>query len=305
MPTEITGPTRPRPQKTRRWRSRADDPRRPRALATTAATEVQPAQRGNLRADRGDLRPDASRDAERLPISAYLRPAKWHNAIRRRVFEASVPRQVTVYPRADVEHVGSAYGGWPAPLGLLDSSSVVYSVGAGGDVSFDVGLIERTGCQVHSFDPTQEAAKHVAANPHQGLSFHNVAIWTYSGALTMHRAANPANMALSAVNLQRTRSTVETPCRTIESIRTELGHDRITLLKLSLDGGEYDLVPRLELARWGTRVLVVALQHNRPARAVVKLVAELRDQGFLPVARRGTGFTFVSDCERAREDSNL
>jgi FkbM family methyltransferase len=203
-----------------------------------------------------------------------------------------VPRLVTLHPAPGIERVGSAYGGWPVPLRLLDSSSVVYSVGAGGDVSFDVGLIERTGCEVHSFDPTPEAAEHIAANPHDGLFFHNVAIWTYSGRLTMHRAADPANMALSAVNLQRTNRTVEVPCRTIESVRRELGHEEITLLKLTVDGGEYDLVPRLELARWGTRVLVVAFQHNRPAGAVGRLVADLRGQGFLPIARRGTGLTF-------------
>jgi FkbM family methyltransferase len=230
---------------------------------------------------------------ERLPLAAYLQPAKWSNAARRRRFQARVPRVVTLHPAPGIERVGTAYGGWPVPLRLLDSSSVVYSVGAGDDISFDVGLIERTGCEVHSFDPTPEAAEHVAANRHDGLTFHNVAIWTYSGRLTMHRTANPAHMALSAVNLQGTDRTVEVPCRTIESIRRELGHEEITLLKLAVDGGEYDLVPRLELARWTTRVLVVAFQHNRPASAVGRLVAGLGDQGFLPVARRGTGLTFV------------
>jgi FkbM family methyltransferase len=231
---------------------------------------------------------------ERLPLAAYMRLGKWRNALRRRIFQASVPRRLTLYPRADVELVGSAYGGWPVPLGLLDSSSVVYSVGAGADISFDVGLIERTGCQVHSFDPTRGAAQHVAAHPHAGLTFHNVAIWTYSGELRMHCAANPEHIALSAVNLQHTNRIVNVPCRTIDAIRAECGHREITLLKLAVDGGEYDLVPHLDLARWGTRVLIVTLQHSGTVRAAVNLVANLRDQGFLPVARRGTGVTFVN-----------
>jgi FkbM family methyltransferase len=229
-----------------------------------------------------------------LSLGAYMSLGKWRNALRRRVFQASLPRRITLYPRSDVEHVGSGYGGWPVPLGLLDSSSVVYSVGAGEDVSFDIGLIERTGCQVHSFDPTRGAAQYLAAHPHAGLSFHNIAIWTYSGELRMHCAANPAHIALSAVNLQHTDRSVSVPCRTIDSIRTECGHSEITLLKLTVDGGEYDLVPNLELARWRTRVLIVNLQHSRSARVAAKLVANLTDQGFLPVARRGTGVTFVN-----------
>jgi FkbM family methyltransferase len=266
-------------------------PRRPRSAPPV--TELERARLDRPAALREHENERDLVQPERVPLGTYLRPAKWRNAIRRRIFEAIVPRRVKLYPRSDVELVGSAYGGWPAPLGLLDSSSIVYSVGAGGDVSFDAGLIERTGCQVHSFDPTPEAARHVAEHPHERLSFHNVAIWTYSGQLQMHRAANPENMALSAVNLQRTNRTVEVPCRSIASIRAELGHEQIALLKLTLDGGEYDLLPHLDLAGWGTRALVVAFQHNRPARAVVRLVADLRDQGFLPVARRNTGLTFA------------
>jgi methyltransferase family protein len=135
------------------------------------------------------------RTSERAPARAYLRPSKWSTALRRRYFERVVPRAVTLHPRADVEHVGTDYGGWPVPLSLLDSSSVVYSVGADGDVSFDTGLIERCGCEVHSFDPTPEAAAHVAAQARPGLSFHAVAIWTHCGTLPMYRAANPANTA--------------------------------------------------------------------------------------------------------------
>jgi FkbM family methyltransferase len=230
---------------------------------------------------------------ERVPAGVYLRPSKWSTAVRRRLFERVVPRAVALHPRADIEHVGSDYGGWPLPLGLLDSSSVVYSVGAGGDVTFDTGLIERFGCEVHSFDPTPEAAAHVAAHARPGLSFHNIAIWTHSGTLTMYRAANPANMALSAVDLQRTGRPVEVPCRTLEAVRRELGHEQITLIKLAVDGGEYELVPRLDLRAWGTRVLVVATHHNRLPQGALALVKGLRSQGFLPVARRGTGLTFA------------
>jgi FkbM family methyltransferase len=237
--------------------------------------------------------------SDRVPVGEYLRPSKWRNAVRRRIFAARVPRCVELHPRSDTEFVGTAYGGWPVPVQLLSRSSVVYSVGAGGDVTFDLGLIERTGCEVHSFDPTPEAARHVAAHAHPRLTFHNVAIWTHTGELTMHRAADPRNMALSAVNLQHTDRSAVVRCQTIESARAELGHDSLPLIKLTVDGGEYDLLPQLALARWDTRVLVVALHHNRPVRAALDLIAALRNQGFVPVARKGTGYTFVCAGHRA------
>src|SRR5271156_3478549 len=92
-------------------------------------------------------------DFDTMAMSVYLRPAKWRSAAKRRVFEAVVPRRVHVRSGCATEYLGTSYGGWPAPVQLLDQSSVAYSIGAGGDVSFDTELIRRTGCVVHSFDP--------------------------------------------------------------------------------------------------------------------------------------------------------
>ncbi|HEX4467752.1 MAG TPA: FkbM family methyltransferase [Solirubrobacteraceae bacterium] len=238
-------------------------------------------------------RPSAATVRARLPLREYTRPSKWWNAARRRLFEKVLPGRVTLHPRGDVEHVGSEYGGWPVPLDLLDPDAIAYSVGAGGDVSFDHGLIERTGCEVHSFDPTAAAARHAAENERAGFTFHKVAVWTYAGELTMYGAANPGHMALSAVNLQHTARTARVPCTTIEIVRERLGHGEITLLKLTVDGGEYELLPSFDLERWRTRVLIVNFQHSRSVRSAVRAVARLQREGFVAVARRGTGITFV------------
>jgi len=226
----------------------------------------------------------------------YLRPSKWRNAARRRTFEALAHRRIQVREGCASEHLGSAYGGWPVPVQLLDRRSVAYAVGAGGDVSFDIELIARTGCVVHSFDPAPAARAHAEKQADPNFFFHNFAIWSHSGELTMYRAANPQHMALSAVDLQQTKAAVTVPCRTIESLRRELGHERIDLLKLTIDGAEYELVPHLDLAGWHTRVFVVNLQHTRPPREAWALAAMLEDSGFVPVARKGpAGYTFVEE----------
>ena len=56
------------------------------------------------------------------------------------------------------ETIGSAYGSHTVVRDGLDARSVVYSFGVGEDVSFDLGLIERYGCMVHTFDPTRREA---------------------------------------------------------------------------------------------------------------------------------------------------
>jgi FkbM family methyltransferase len=230
---------------------------------------------------------------ESVPMGEYLRPVKWRNAVRRRVFRHSLSQGVQLRDDVRTTYLGTDFGGWPVPLDALHSHAVVYSVGAGGDVSFDVELLRRAGCEVHSFDPTLGAARHVAQVGEPRLAFHPVAIWTYDGEVEMFEAANPDNMALSIPNLQNTRTSVTVPCRTIETIRRALGHEHIDLIKLTVDGGEYELVPTLDLDGWGTRVLVVAFQHNEPAARAFELIEQLRARGYHPVARKGVnGFTF-------------
>ena len=49
---------------------------------------------------------------------------------------------------------GSDYGGWTFDAALVDQHSVVYSIGLGADISWDLMMINATRCHVHGFDDT-------------------------------------------------------------------------------------------------------------------------------------------------------
>ena len=56
--------------------------------------------------------------------------------------------------RCPTERMGGEYGGYVmCPLGLTDRS-VVYSLGVGEDIAFDLELIDRLSATVHAFDRT-------------------------------------------------------------------------------------------------------------------------------------------------------
>ena len=56
--------------------------------------------------------------------------------------------------------IGTTYGGWTIPTNLLSEKSICYLAGAGEDISFDVGLVEKFRCQVYIFDSTPRAKIH-------------------------------------------------------------------------------------------------------------------------------------------------
>jgi hypothetical protein len=66
----------------------------------------------------------------------------------------------------------------------------------------------------------------------------------------------------------------------------EFGDDRIDLLKLDVEGGEYELLPALDLPALGVRVLALQLHHNGGVGGARRVIARLRAQGYEPVACR-------------------
>ena len=172
-------------------------------------------------------------------------------------------------------------------------------MGAGANVSFELDLLDRVNCEVHSFDPANGAAEHVESLGEGRLQFHKFAVWTEDGELTMWRAADPAHSALSAANLQHTREVVSVPCRSIDSVMKELGHEKVHLAKFTVDGAEYDLVKPESLTRWGVDVLDIVFLPSRPWRTARRLVESLADAGYTPAARRdAASFCFLSTAAR-------
>lgn len=165
--------------------------------------------------------------------------------------------------------IGTEYGGWYVPDGLLNRGSTCYCLGAGEDVSFDLGLINRYNCSVISVDPTPRAIKHretIIENQKKRVStpilsgnvsevyyklnenildkwvFLPYGVWIENKTQKFFAPKNPEHVSHSIMNLQGTDEYFEAECRTIKSIMEELGHKKIDVLKMDIEGVEQDVV---------------------------------------------------------------
>jgi hypothetical protein len=83
---------------------------------------------------------------------------------------------------------------------LLGPASIAYSFGIGTNVSFDLGLIERFGVEVHAFDPTQRSQEWVRTQSLPSrLHIHTYGIAASDGAIILHPPKNPAHVSFSIV----------------------------------------------------------------------------------------------------------
>ena len=163
--------------------------------------------------------------------------------------------------------IGTGYGGWFVPNGMLSGQSICYGVGAGEDISFEIDLINHYGCHIHCFDPTPRALRHVeqlrrntvnglptfinnSINSYynidmgglERLHFHAFGLWSQDRTMRFYAPENPAHVSHSIVNLQRTNEYFEADCRTLRTVMQTLGHTDLTLLKLDVEGAEYEVL---------------------------------------------------------------
>lgn len=161
--------------------------------------------------------------------------------------------------RSDARRLGSDYGGWTVPLDLLDQSSICYLAGTGLDVSFDLELIDLLGCRVYAFDPTPGAVDYVRKTvpADAPYSFEPIGLWSENATKQFYAPRDSSAISHSIVNLQGTEDYFEAPCETVPTVMQRYGHQHIDLLKLDIEGAEYDVLDQMLRANVYPAVLCV------------------------------------------------
>lgn len=208
---------------------------------------------------------------------------------------------VPVQAHRPTEYHGTDYGGWAIVSETLSSRSVVYSVGVGDDVAFDLSLIKRYGLTVHAFDPTPRSIAWVKSQslPAQFM-FHQIGLGDHDGNLTLFPPAETSHVSFSVVNRTAAGSHdgLELPVRRLSTVMRELGHGQVDILKMDIEGAEYDVLRTLhEDGVFPTQILVEFHHRFFPdgvarTRAAIQCL-NARDYRLVAVSPSGEDYTFL------------
>jgi FkbM family methyltransferase len=184
-----------------------------------------------------------------------------------------------------VVHLGSEYGRSTISPRGLDPTAVVYSLGVGEDVSFDLALIRRFGVTVHAFDPLPRVRDWVRSQQlPERFHFHGVAVAGFDGLLTLHPPPDPSHVSYSVTPRPGGRGLpLQVPARRLGTILRDLGHDHVDLLKVDVEGSEYEVLEDLLESSIAVTQLVVEFHHRFPGvgrERTREAVAALRSAGF-------------------------
>lgn len=195
-------------------------------------------------------------------------------------------------------------GGWWYAPGELAADSVVYSLGVGDDIDFDLAIIEKHGVAVHAFDPTPSSVRLIKErNLPQRFRFHPWAVTANDGTLTFYprlrKDGTKSDVMYTMVAEQETADDgIEVPAYSLPTIAGRLGHERIDLMKMDIEGAEYEVLDGLLASSIKPRQLLVEFHHRFPGIGLGKtadVIARLRDDGYriFAVSEAGREVSFL------------
>ena len=180
-------------------------------------------------------------------------------------------------------------GGWWFTPDGLNADSVVYSLGVGDDIDFDLSLIEKYGVHVHAFDPTPSSIDMLDSRelPRQ-FDFHPWAVTAADGSLTFYprlkKDGSKSDVMYTMIAEDETVSdAIEVPAYSLSTISEKLGHRQIDLMKMDIEGAEYEVLDGLLASPIKPTQLLVEFHHRFPGIGLEKtaeVIERLREAGY-------------------------
>jgi FkbM family methyltransferase len=210
----------------------------------------------------------------------------------------------------NLRRFGSGGCEWVIPESCLEPGAVCYCCGAGEDISFDMALARELQCEVHTFDPTPAAIAYVESfqNLHPTrIFFHPWGVWARDERVRFFAPKDSMHVSHSIVNLQKTSRFFEADCKRLTTIMRELGHNSLRLLKLDVEGAEYQVIESMLTDRIHPAVLAVEFDElhcplDGGARSRIKETIErLLIAGYGLVSVDGANYTFVNGPRLSQE----
>lgn len=144
---------------------------------------------------------------------------------------------------------GSNYGGFYVNTDLLNQDSIVYSFGIGKDISFDLCCIKRHHCKVFAFDPTPKAIRFIQIEqPPLLFHFFDYGICASpSGMKPFFLPQNPkaTSGSLETIGQVNTENVINVEMKRLSDITKELKHQHIDVLKMDIEGSEYEVIEQI------------------------------------------------------------
>jgi len=197
---------------------------------------------------------------------------------------------------AKFQKLGKGDGRWNLLTDKLNRSSVIYSVGVGTDISFDLDLINKFGCEVHAFDPTSFSKNWLKKQKlPKEFCFHDHGLANYTG-IASFSLPQGHSVSFSMLKDIEGDHNHTAHVKRLSDLLFELGHSKVDLLKIDIEGGEYEVIDDLVQSAEVIGQLLIEF-HDRLIGQELSLDAltKLQEAGYkiVAISRRGLEYSLA------------
>jgi FkbM family methyltransferase len=182
----------------------------------------------------------------------------------KRLLKSMIRKDLWSAPDIQVPSIrlGSIYGGWTVCTGVgLGSESLIYSVGVGEDISFDLSLIRTLGCRIFAFDPTPRSIAWLETQhlPNE-FQFFPWGLGAIDGLAKFAAPEDAGHVSYSSVAVGG--HAVQCEVYRLPTLMRKLGHAKIDLLKIDIEGSEYAVINDIFTHGLRPRQLLTEFHHT-------------------------------------------
>ena len=178
-----------------------------------------------------------------------------------------------------LERYGEGHAAWHVPADTAPGA-VAYCGGVGLDATFDFALAERKGLEVHSFDPTPGSIRYMEKSNRGRVQFHPWGLLDEERTVRFHAPADSRHANWFVDNLHGTSDFFDAECMTIGDAMRRLGHGRIDLLKIDIEGSWDRVLDRMLDDGILPETLCVEFDSPAPLWRVRPMVLRLEEVGY-------------------------
>jgi len=179
----------------------------------------------------------------------------------------------------------------------LNAQSIVYSGGVGKDISFEHALLKAYGCSVVLFDPSPTGMATMQLPENQIPQFKFMPVGLAGSCKVLHLAPPKWEEEGSWFKHDESGDTIKVPCEDLATVMKKNGHDHIDLLKIDIEGAEYELLDDLVKRRLPVKQVLVEFHHgilpglkrSQSIRSILKMVGS----GYKLLDQHGTNHVFL------------
>lgn len=189
----------------------------------------------------------------------------------------------------EIQRVGDVHSGWVIQNNL--SPAVIYCAGVGQGISFELELAKTSRRPVLVFDPSPTGIATIAKCDTRNLHFFPIGLAAKTGVIRFSVPKDAGEGSFSVP--QDGVETISFECWDLATVMSKNGDSSIDLLKMDIEGFEYEIIDQILEDRIPVRQLCVEFHPWLKPGATLKYIARLYRAGYRVIHKSRGDHTFV------------